>query len=319
MEEQQQQPSLTVSGQDRRARWTVYGDLWTRYLNWGVSQHAWYLQVIHAVLYTVFFFVLCRNQRRAVQSNLAVLRPGRSRAALLGDALAVFWNFAWAIIDTARHRVVPGEIEWEIEGGEHFEALRNEPGGAIILTAHMGSYDLAGDFFAERFGRPVHAVRAPERNPELQAMRERELSQRQTPGYGVHFNTPGSMLGLTLAQALGRGEIVAIQADRMLFDIAGMEVDWHGLRLMLPRGPFVLARAAGCPMFPLFVIRTGRCSYRVRVEAPLERCFRSSGQRDGGIRECAGLWMERLGAVIERHRKQWFVFEPLLRRVKHGG
>ncbi|HUF62678.1 MAG TPA: lysophospholipid acyltransferase family protein [Verrucomicrobiales bacterium] len=297
----------------------MYGDLWTRYLNWGVSQHAWYLQVIHAVLYTLFFFGLCRDQRRAVQSNLAMLRPGRSRAALLGDALAVFWNFAWAMIDTARHRVVPGEIEWEIEGSEHFETLRKERRGAIILTAHMGSYDLAGTFFAERFGRLVHAVRAPERNPELQVLRERELNRQPESSYGVHFNTPGSMLGLTLAQALGRGEIVAIQADRMLFDIAGLEVDWRGLRLKLPRGPFVLARAAGCPMFPLFVIRTGRYAYRIRVEAPLECGFPSGAERDGGIRDCAGLWMERLGAVIERHRKQWFVFEPLLQRAEHGG
>jgi lauroyl/myristoyl acyltransferase len=185
------------------------------------------------------------------------------------------------------------EVDWAIDGLEHIDDLKSREEGCLILTAHMGNYDLAAPLFSGEFNRTVHAVRAPERDPRMQALRERELEawQERHPGFKVHYNVPGEMLGLELARILGDGDVVAVQADRVLFDVSQVEVEVDGGRTMvLPRGPLVLAQATGAPCFPLFVLRDGWRRYRIVVKPELELPKRRRGRNEG---EALEIWSKR--------------------------
>ena len=59
---------------------------------------------------------------------------------------------------------------------------------------------------------------------------------------------------------------MAVQGDRVIFDVSPMEVEVEpGLVMRLPKGPLFLARATGAPCFPLFIVRDGWRRYRVVV------------------------------------------------------
>ncbi len=295
------------------SRFGAYSDFWTRYLNWGVSHCPWAIEPILVALYSFCFFLLARQLREGIWANLKALFPEASTPNLAFKTCRVFWNFAAVAVDGVRAREQPSIIEWEVAGLPHFEKACQIPGGIVIITAHMGNYDLAGAVFAKRFGRPINAVRAPERNAALQTARKAELTSHTDYHYHIIYNEPGSMLGITLTQALQRREAVAIQADRVLFGVSPMTLPWsEDLEMDIPQGPFILSLTTGCPLFPLFMIRLGRCRYRVEIGEAFH-CRRTGLDKEADLQRAGLHWIALLRDVIERHWDQWLVVEPNLK------
>jgi lauroyl/myristoyl acyltransferase len=174
----------------------------------------------------------------------------------------------------------------------------------------MGNYDLAAPVFAGRFGRRLNAVRAPEREVELQAHYEKRRAESESEAFAVRYNADGAMLGVELAKLLGDGELVALQGDRVLFEVAPVEGEMFGRKARLPKGPFALAMASGAEVWPLFILRDGWRRYRIRVGQSFavkgERGAREEAMQRGVTR-----WCEELEAVVARWWYQWFVLEEV--------
>lgn len=299
-------------------RLSLFGDLPTRLLRRGLRVTPWFFEPVLSIAWTTVFFSIARQQRRAVASNLRALHPHWSGPRATLGAWCVFWNFACTYVDALRCETGTGDVDWVIEGLPAFDDLARRNEGCLILTAHMGNYDLAAPLFSSRFGRTIYAVRAPERQPEMQEIRERELRKKeaQNPQFRALYNTSDNHLGVVLARLLSEGNIVAVQGDRVVFDVSPMEVEVEpGLVMRLPKGPLFLARATGVSCFPLFIIRDGWRRYRVRVFPPLDLPER----RRGGDDEAAKIWAGAILGVVRPHWRQWFVFEPLVSRVSRAG
>lgn len=296
----------------------VFGDLPTRLLMRGLRGVPWFLEPLFIPPWTLLFFAMAKSQRRAVAGNLRALFPEWSALRAKAAAYRVFLNFAATYVDALRCETRTGSVDWVIDGLEHFEDLRSRKEGCLVLTAHMGNYDMAAPLFSEKFGRTIHAVRAPEREPEMQAIREAEIAEKErlNPYFKTCFNNGGEMLGVELARFLQQGDIVAVQGDRVIFEVSPMEAEVEpGLMMRLPRGPLYLARITGAACFPLFITRDGWRRYRVEVHAPLVLPERVRGR---GEDLATPVWAGAILGVVREHWAQWFVFEPVLRRVERG-
>lgn len=298
---------------------SVFGDLPTRLLKAGLRGAPWFLEPWLVAVWTLVLFLAAREQRRAVCGNLAALFPAWGRLRRIAGAYRVFWNFAMTYVDAMRVETGTGEVDWVIEGLGAFEQLSASREGCIVLTAHTGNYDMAAPMFAERFGRTVYAVRAPERNSEMQRIMEERLRERERrhPRFRSLYNRGGGMLGVELARLLDEGSVVAVQGDRVLFEVASMDVELgSGLVMSLPKGPLYLARVSGAPVYPLFILRDGWRRYRVTVSPALELPPRLRG---AAVDPAAAPWAEALLGAIRANWMQWFVFEPVFRRKEGGG
>lgn len=297
----------------------VFGDLPTRLLMRGLKVLPWFLEPLLMSIWTLVFFGVAGEQRRAVISNLTAMFPEWSRMRAGFGAYRVFWNFAGTYVDALRSETGTGEVDWVIEGMENFERLAAHEGGCLILTAHMGNYDMAAPLFSSKFGRTVYAVRAKEREAEMQAIKEAELREKErlNPFFKTLYNDGGEMLGVELARLLNEGNIVAIQGDRVVFDVSPVEVEVKpGLMMTLPKGPLFLTRITRAECFPLFIIRDGWRRYRVKVFPPVALPPRKRGPgEDPGLK----VWTEALLEGVIPHWNQWFVFEPVFRRREGGG
>jgi lauroyl/myristoyl acyltransferase len=292
------------------ARLGVFGDLPTKLVLRGLRVTPIFLEPLLIAGWTALVFGIAGTQRRAVASNLRALHPSWSGPQAVWGAWLVFWNFALTYVDALRHETGTGAIDWAVEGLEFMAELSNRKDGCIILTAHMGNYDIAAPVFASRFNRTLYTVRAPEREPETQALREAEVRRKEAahPGFRTLYNKPDGMLGIELARLLGEGSIVAVQADRVIFDISPMDVAVEpGLTLRLPKGPLYLARATGAPSYPIFIVRDGWRRYRVIVLPSVELPPRVRGEED----RAAMVWAATLLEIVRQHWRQWYVFEPL--------
>lgn len=253
-------------------------------------------------------FLLWGPGRRGVMRNLRAILPGSWALTNFFRVYRVFWNFAWVIDDNVRFkelRVVP---DWEFVGREHFDRLRAERGGAIILTAHMGNYDLGAHLFAQMSKREIVMVRAPETDPETRRWEEDRAAQNVSESLKIDFSTRANDLALDLLHGLQRGEIIAIQGDRVTPGISSLPAVLFGKPTRVPAGPFALSMAARVPVYPLFIMRLGRRRYRLLVGAPFEVI--RTRDRAEAFETAVAQWTRELEKTVREGWHQWFAFMP---------
>jgi phosphatidylinositol dimannoside acyltransferase len=290
-------------------RFLTRGVFWRKALRFGAINAPVPLESVFVGTWALVF-LLWSAGRHGVMRNLAAIKPGSSPIANFFRAYRVFWNFAWTITDNGRFlesRVIP---DWEFVGLEYFDQLVAQSAGAIILTAHMGSYDLGAHLFSETSGRRMVMVRAPESDAQTHDFEERNLG-RGSGGLRIDFNTRSNELAIELLHAIQEGQIVAIQGDRVTPGISSMPATLFGQAIELPSGPFALAMASRVPIFPLFIMRQGRRSYRLLTCRPIQ-VERRTRNRDEDLRQAMNEWATTLEQVIAEGWHQWATFEPFM-------
>lgn len=287
-------------------RFRPHGVFWRHLLRWAVINVPYWVEAVLLGFWTMLF-MLWGSGRRGVMANLREILPGSSSFANLFRVYRVMWNFAWTIDDNVRFQELGVVPDWEFVGREHFDRMRNEPGGAIILTAHMGSYDLGANLFAQMSKRPIVMVRAPEIDPETRRYEEAQLG-RTAESLKVDFSTRANELALDLLDALQRGEIIAIQGDRITPGISTLPATLFGRKTSVPAGPFALSMAAHVPVYPLFIMRRGRRRYRLIVGAPFD--VKRTRNRAEAFEKAVAVWTGELEAAVREGWYQWYTFAP---------
>lgn len=157
----------------------------------------------------------------------------------------------------------PGKVlSWveEVEGAQHLDQLRGQNGGAIVLTGHLGNWELLSAWLC-RQGVPLAAV----------------VQRNQDPGLEAFIDGTRRRAGLnTISKSFGmRGAVKVLRKGGVL----GLLMDQSGGDLMLPffghhartfGGVAAFARLGGVPIVPVFAYREGFFRHRVVIQPPLE-------------------------------------------------
>lgn len=233
-----------------------------------------------------------------VRRNIARIVPGAGGAARERLAADVFRHFAMCFSDliaTNRHTRDLQTLLARVEGAEHLTAALAAGRGIVLLTAHLGNWELAGRLAAGTAARPTHVVVEAERDLGV----ERFLRGGPAPVRFVARTRPTS--ALPLLAALRRGDIVAMQGDRALGNRGDVTVSFFGAPAAFPQGPFVLARAAGALLVPAFCVLGQDRRYVVEVAEPI-------AVEAGGERTALERWVAVLERAVGAHPEQWFNF-----------
>lgn len=289
-------------------RFAVRGVLWRRYMDWAVINLPFFLYPILEFFWTVFFFFFAAPARRGILTNLAIVLPGSSRSMNYLRAFRIFHNYAWTISEAAIYKLLKEEFTYEIIGANWLDQLGTGP-GAIVLTAHIGSYDLGAALFAEKFNREIRMVRAPEPDQQSAHHLDTSLEKSGEGAVKIDYNTGGALLSFDLLNALRRGDIVSIQGDRLEGNVTETSGSLFGKRVRLPNGPFVLAQVAQAPIYPLFIARSGYRSYQIIVHEPIT-VLRTERDRGTDMANAVENWCQVLEQQIAEHWDQWFAFVP---------
>jgi lauroyl/myristoyl acyltransferase len=200
----------------------------------------------------------------------------------------------------------PAESSRLIESVEGFSRIvegRARGNGVLLLTAHLGNWEVGGLMLAE-VKQPIHVVLVPDIFPGVERARRRLHSRAGVTEIPID-NSP--VPTLAVMRALEKNAIVAMQGDRD-FNNTGLPVSFFGKDAFFPRGPFRVAMATGATVLPAFILGTPDGRYRAIIEEPLE--IATAGDRDAALRTN----MQRYVAILERyvgtHPEQWYCFYP---------
>jgi len=188
-------------------------------------------------------------------------------------------------------------------GDERLVEAQRAGKGSILLTAHVGNFELGGLFLAQ-LGLEVAAVYVPDPSPVIEKHRNDARKMLGVTGIPVD-KTPFGFL--PVFRALERNMCVAMQGDR---DVSGTgrTMPFFGKTASFPIGPFRIAQASGAPIFPVFVLQEEDGRYRTIVEEAI--CVPHSRGAAAGEAVVAGLakFIGRMEATIRAYPTQWYRF-----------
>jgi KDO2-lipid IV(A) lauroyltransferase len=247
------------------------------------------------------------DRRRVLLENLSYTAADRSLAERRQLARRTFRNLATTAVDQFRlPSASPAELRslFEVRGLEHVEASQARGRGTLLITAHLGPYELAAATFTT-LGYPVHGM-VEDMDP---AVLDALASYRAATGMQLVNIKDGLR---TAYRVLGQNHMLAIVADRAVGDTKGaIPLPFAGGVRLLPTGPAVFAQGTGASIITAFASphparqRKGP-RYVMEFDAPLIAADRGEAERDRLMRAI----VERMSAAIRRNPDQWFVFQP---------
>ncbi len=253
-----------------------------------------------AVATVRMLLLLVPRLRRVAMFNLQIAFPEWSDAQRRDTIRAMSRYLAWQAVEFARFpRYNPGNIERviEIEGHENFLEARRRGKGVLILTGHIGAWELSS-FAHAVYGHPMHYMARPLDNARLDAFVNRYR------GLGGNEPVYKNESARAVLKALHGGGIVGILADQNTLPEEGMFVDFFGTSACTTTGIARLALHTGAPVVPGYAYWDASArKYKLRFDRAAELVETGNSEQD--IRENTQRFAKITEDIIRKFPEQW--------------
>jgi len=283
--------------------------------NW---QHQFFYLVIkiggrraaYFVLYFVvgYYVLFSRLARQRASHYLSRRFPGATGGQRLWHSYRMILNFGKVLIDRAVVGILgPKSFKVSLAGREELLKIRDENRGMILMTAHVGCWQVAMSVL-EFLERPVHMLMRQE---------DGDIDRHYFEHAGIEppyrVIDPTGYLGGTLEMlgVLKQGHVVSVMGDRLLgSDKSSCSVDFLGARATLPFSAFKLASATGAPVIIFFTRKSGPDSYEVEI-ARIIRVPDHPGREAETFAPYASEFAEALEAFSRNYPYQFYNFHNM--------
>ncbi|MCX8156320.1 MAG: lysophospholipid acyltransferase family protein [Verrucomicrobiae bacterium] len=243
------------------------------------------------------------QRRRAVVANL--LPVTGSLPAARRCARRLFAEFACKLVDLWRFEsgLDTAGLFAELQGWEHVLTVQKEGRGMLLVSPHLGNWELGAPLLASRGVKLTVITRSEPAG--LTPLREKARAQ-----WGIQTVVvgDGAFGFVEVIRHLENGACVALLVDRPAPESA-VTVQLFGRPFAASVAPAELARASGCAILPTTIVRTP-AGYRgmAALPVPYERAALRHPEARQALTQRI---MDVLAPVIAAHPEQWFHFAPL--------
>jgi KDO2-lipid IV(A) lauroyltransferase len=245
---------------------------------------------------------LCTNRREALRRNLSVVTKSLQKRNELSRSC--FHNFLCMLHDlcdcaeSGFGRL--NEMMVERRGFEFLEAARKKGKGTLLITGHLGAWELGGMALASA-GFPVNVVTLAEPTSELNEWRQK-FRQR----FGIKTVTVGEdkFAFVEIIQALRRNELVAMLVDRPYLN-SGIEVRFFDRPTLFSAAAARVWQYSQASVIPAFVLQLEPGRYGCYAYSPIEM------NPEQTIEQNSQLIADVFQAVVREFPEQWFNFVPI--------
>ncbi|MGC6454468.1 MAG: lysophospholipid acyltransferase family protein [Candidatus Puniceispirillaceae bacterium] len=230
-------------------------------------------------------------QARA-RRNLSLAMPELSSVQRRRVQTGMWRNFGRVIGEFPHvHRMVRcGRIEFLGQ-----ENLRGLKGGAILIGAHIGNWEL-GPYAALECGHKVAAIYRPLNNQLLAG-----LLERRQANYGGDIFRKGREAALGMVSALRKGQVMCLLVDQQLRE--GMAVPFFGHPAQTSISHVKLAIRKQVPLMYMRTERVGASRFRVTISPPIDL---PDTDDDDTVLSVATSINQEIESWIRARPDQWF-------------
>lgn len=257
------------------------------------------LQYVFAAIFIVPVCLL-RNPSCGIIYRYLRFRIGYGRIKAAWKTYVNHCLFSQVVID--KFAMYAGKrFEVEVSGYEHFQKLASRPEGFVQLSSHIGNYEIAGYTLTAREKKLNALVFFGEK---ASVMENRNAMFASTNISMIAIKPDMSHL-FDINEALRRGEIVSMPADRINGSPRFVERTFLGGKARFPFGPFSVATMRGLDVLAVNVMKVATKKYHIYV-TPLH--YDKSAGRKEQMRQLSEAYVAELEDKVRRYPGQWYNF-----------
>jgi predicted LPLAT superfamily acyltransferase len=247
-----------------------------------------------------YYAVFHATPRRALRAYYAHLGLSVGFIAICRHLL----RFAQCALD--RWYLLSGALDgfdFTLTGHEYLRELKATGRGAILLGAHLGSFE-AGRVMSRREDIPIHALGLFEARESLNRELDRAGDNRGERYVAIDPKDPSYLF--RVKELIEAGECVAMLGDRRL-DERGEEVEFLGGKTRFPSGPYQLAASLGCPIYLIVALHFPPRQYQLYCELLVSNVSKRRTDPEAAQR-AAQIFATRLSHYCRLAPDNWFNF-----------
>ena len=256
---------------------------------WGV------LPAYFLLIFVAFYYFLFSGKST---QHLWYYYRERQQSSILKSILSIYANYFWfgqALIDRiVMMSGIKNKFSFHFDGEEHLHQMVAAGKGGILLSAHLGNWEIAGHLL-ERLNTPIHIVMFDGEHQQLKNYLETATGKRKA--HIIVIKNDISHI-YEIMEALNRNELVCMHADRFVEGNKTIKANFLGKEAPFPIGPFALSTKLNVPVSFVFATKENLKHYHL-FASPAQFYHQQTAA------QAAQLMLEDFVKAMEQKAKQY--------------
>jgi predicted LPLAT superfamily acyltransferase len=218
-----------------------------------------------------------------------------------------FYSFGMALIDRFFFLYSTRDyFEYRSINEELIRSEAQQGRGVILLGAHVGNWEIAGNLLQDRINTKVNFLMFDAESEKVKNAVGKIMKNRNVGIIYINQDSPDTMV--EVVNALRRGEIVCMHGDRILGSMRSEQIRFLGREASFPIGAFAIASISGASVIPFFAIKSGFFHYTFSAFGPVRVDEGDRASRMGRIRQALEMYVRIVEEMVKQHPYQWYNF-----------
>ncbi|MDO9187703.1 MAG: lipid A biosynthesis acyltransferase [Bacteroidia bacterium] len=184
--------------------------------------------------------------------------------------------------------------------------LKNLNKGSILLSAHIGNWEIAGQML-EILDAKFNILIYDNEAEKMKAYMGEVMKKKNFNIIAIKDGEMGHLI--ELHKAFSNNEWVVMHGDRYLPGTPTIEKTFMGKKAKFPRGPFIMAAKFGVPITIVFAVKETKSLYHFFAKKSIEvKRARTEQEVEQAVNEISDKYIKELEEMVKRYPTQWFNF-----------
>ncbi len=250
-------------------------------------------------------YLLSKSDREAVRKNLKIiLKVDQVPSDRVRDVFRYFGKYLvdfFTLTQRVNKKFVKDAVE--ISGIEHLNDVLNKNKGGIIISAHLGNWEMAAAVLG-LLEYPVSMIALAHKDERVNAFFNQ---QREFFGSAV---IQTNVAVRRCFEHLKNNRLVALLVDRD-FGYHGLKMNFLGRKSNIPKGAALFALKTRAPLIPVFFFRTADDKFRFIISKPIyPPLIEAESINDQAVESFVKQYLPLIEEQICKNPCQWLMFQP---------
>lgn len=184
------------------------------------------------------------------------------------------------------------------EGGHYLNELAEQGKGGILVSAHLGNWELAGHLL-QRLNTVINIVMYDGEAAQIKQYMDKVTGPKS---FNIIYIKDDMSHIYEMSAALSRNELICIHADRYVQGNRTISHSFLGEEALFPLGPFVLASKLKAPVCFVFALKESKYGYKFYGFPP--KIYEGRGL--AGATAMLNDYVQNLEQKTKEYPEQWF-------------
>ena len=190
------------------------------------------------------------------------------------------------------------------KNGEMLDELTAIGKGGILISAHIGNWEVAGQGL-NRLGTAFNVLMYSNEKEDVKQYMDGVMKEKKINIIAINEETKSHII--ELHKAFTNNELVVMHGDRYREGAKTLTANFFGKPAKFPAGPFIMAAKFGVPLCIVFAVKTDKHTYQFSTEKPIQvDRVRGDAQLEKVCQDLLQQYVTQVENMVKAYPHQWF-------------